>query len=1155
MPSRPCPFLAATLTAFALLLARPAHADSATFTVPIVISTSGLAGSFYTSELSLTNRGSSATTVRFTYSAAFGGGGGIATDTLPAGSQKTLPDTIAYLISIGLPIPDSGNRGGVLRVEFTGLSSPDAGAATVRTTTAVGNGRAGLSYPAFRGGLEGAAYLCGLRQNETDRANVALLNAGAAGEGDVVLRLTAFSGDAAAPLSHRFPDLTLAPGAFRQYTEVLKDASLDKGYVRIERISGTAPYYAYATILDQKTSDGSFVPPLSEAAVYESNFLTLPVVVETSVFSTEVVLTNVSRASRTFQLSYVADAIQTADATASVSITLAAGEQRVIPSFVQFLRDRGVPGVGGPGATFAGALFLSSPGAETGGLFLGGRTQTAGEGRYGLFYTAMTQGTTATSAAWLYGLQQNGENRTNLALVNTGDGDSSTIELHVDLYDGDTGAITRSFDVTLAPRKWTQINNVLSPGLANGYARVRRTGGTNPFLAYAVVVDGGQPGTRSDDGAFVSLQVEEPQPSAELLAIRKVEARCTSLNGQGLSRLEFLRAVAATMATLPEYAVTGVDQTSLSAYGVFRNGRLHIVSDNRELDAPPQTQSRGDRAQSLATTELPVSGYARLLQSFGQTAVTQTPINDLVAMLEDPGGYAIRIGQVGDARLSALRNVSGDGFFYFNTHGARMYRTADQSDAGGVFCLQSSTPSSPAADLQPEIAADLAAGRVVYYTATPGAIDPITGRVWITQYGITYDFVKTYWRFAPSSVVFLNVCFSGYTTEPGGPQEFIDACLSKGAGVYFGWSKAANDQTCLPAVKYFVDRLVGANKFMKESPDQRAFPWELVLEDMKKRGLAHDPATQADLRAFPGAGGASVLLDPSIQYLVVDEYNETLELRGYFGSIPGKVTVGARELPGCAWGSDAVLCQLPRTGSGSNGDVFVEVKGELGRMRKSNVRQLTEWNIPIHYTWKNVIQPEWKFEGNGKLRFRADIGSFRKKPGEAPEFPLRGMMATRDSSLSVTGSGAHHESGPGYDYTETLGGSGVYKSLSNADVLAPVLFALAKVDAKTHQAALGLFLSAVAIPFRVTCAGSPCDDPNDLPPTFGDLQGDQDFPSPDPDGEAQSNPAITLTWDDQFRIPAKTFTDPNLGGTGSVMTIEWTQTISPTPAVKFDAAR
>ncbi len=1146
------------LVAAACLLATPAPAvaSSSSFTVPIVISSGGLAGSFYTSELSLTNRGTTAATLRFTYSAAFGGGGGSATDTLPAGRQKTVADAIQYLISIGTPIPASGNRGGVLRVDFTGLSSADAGAATARTTTAVPGGRAGLSYPAFGDGIGGAAYLCGLRQDATDRSNVALLNAGSPGAGSVVLRLTASSGDPANPVSRVLPDVTLAPGAFTQYTEILKSVGLDRGYVRVDRISGRAPYFAYATILDQTTSDGSFVPPLAEDAAYGAAGLTLPAVVETSAFSTEVVLANVSATPQTVRLSYVADAVQAPDSTAAVSIPLAAGEQRVIPAFVQYLRSQGVPGVGAPGPAFAGALHLTGS-EETGGVFLGGRTQTsAAGGRYGLFYTAVAQGTAATSAAWLYGLQQNAENRTNLALVNTGESDTSTVGLHVVLYDGDTGSIAKSFDVSLAPRKWTQFNAVLSDaGIANGYARISRTTGTNPFLAYAVVVDGGQPQSRSDDGAFVAFQVEEPPPSAELLAIRKVEEKSASLRAQGVFRLDYVRAVAAYMATLPEYAASGVDEGSLTAYGVFHNGRLHMVSDNREFDAIPQGLARGSR-QRLATTELPGSGYARLMQSFGEMSFTQEPVYDLAAPLENPGGYAIRAGKVGDARLTALRAVSGDGFFYFNTHGGRAWKTSDKSGRG-FYSLFSSTPVTPGTELLPDIKADLDAGRLTYFQASTFVtrFNPDTGKdedVVETHYGITGDFVKAYWHFAPDSIVFLNACYSAYTQDPAGPQDFIDACQAAGAGVYFGWNEKANSGTCFSTVRYFVDRLIGANKFMKENPDQRAFPWELVYDDMKKRGLTHDNVTGADLVPFPRAGGNSVILDPSIEELLVNEYDETLTLKGTFGSKKGKVMAGSGELVVRSWAWDTIVCALPATGPGSNGDVTVEVPGELGRTRKSNVHQLTEWNVPLHYLWSNAYGiPGLKFEGNGKLRFRADVGSFREKPGAPPVFPLRGMVPTKDSSLPLTGSGSHSDG----SCTTTLSGSGVFPSATNGAPLALVLAAPAKVDANTpHLGGLGLAFGAAAgaLPFRLTLSGQGCSGSNPVAPTFGLLDGPTDFPAPVAGFPAIPVPGLQLTWDGQFRIPAKKFVD---GSAGGALTVEWTQAVEPVPPARFDLSR
>lgn len=1132
-----------------------ASSDTSSLTVPIVISAPGLAGSFFTSELSLTNRGTTTATIRFTYSAAFGGGGGTATDTLPAGRQKTVPDAIEYLISIGAPIPSSGSRGGVLRVDFTGLSSADAGTATVRTTTAVNGGRAGLSYPAFGAGIGGTAFLCGLRQDGTDRSNVALLNAGPAGAGDVVLRLTVLSGSPSAPASHVLPSLTLSPGAFYQYTEILKAAGLDRGYVRVDRVSGSAPYYAYATILDQSTSDGSFVPPLTEAAAYESAGLTLPVVVETSAFSTEVVLCNVSAAAQTVRLAYVADAVQAPESTAAVAITLAAGEQKVIPAFVQYLRNQGVPGVGAPGPAYAGALHATVDGEASGGVFLGGRTQTTGSGgRYGLFYTAVARGTAATSAAWLYGLQQNAENRTNLALVNTGETDASTLGLHVDLYDGVTGSVARSFDVSLGPRKWSQTNSVLSEaGIANGYARVTRTSGTNPFLAYAVVVDGGQPQQRSDDGAFVGQVVQEPPPSANLIAIRKVEEKCRSLGAEGVSPLEFVRAVAAYIATLPEYTASGVDEESLTAFGVFANGRSHLVTRNREFDAVPEGLAAGNRIQGLAPTELPASGWARLLQSFGDWQLTQQPVYQLAATLEDPGGYALRVGKVGDARLTALRRVSGDGFFYFNTHGGRQWKTQDLT-LPRFYSLQSSTLITPGSELDPEIQADQAAGLLTYFTATTGdeATDPITGvtrDVYDTRYGITADFVKKYWSFAPNSIVFLNACFSAHTANPEGAQAFIDACWSKGAGVYFGWTGRANSGTCFSSARYFVDRLVGANKFMKENPDQRAFPWDLVYDDMKKRGLTHDAATGGDLIPFPRPGNATVILDPSIRELLVDEIAEKVTLKGTFGSKEGKVTVGGRELTGCSWAHDAIVCPLPLTGPGSNGDAFVEVPSELGRTRKSNVHQLTEWKVPLRYVWTDAYgAAPWKVEGRGNLRFRADVGTYRDKPGAAPIHPLRSMVPTKDSSLFLTGTGTV----PG-DCPATLSGTIIFQAFTNPFDGSPAILSAAKVDTfNPHLGALGLFLnvSQVGQMFKNT-VGPPCGGVFNVPPSFGVLAGSVSFPPPVEGWTELPLPALLLTWDADYRIPATKFIDTSMGG---VLTVDFQQAVDPIPAVRLDLA-
>ena len=60
--------------------------------------------------------------------------------------------------------------------------------------------------------------------------------------------------------------------------------------------------------------------------------------------------------------------------------------------------------------------------------------------------------------------------------------------------------------ITLAAKHWMQIGAILTkyaPGVTQGYALVTRTNGSNPFLTYAVVNDGGQPGQRTGDGAYV----------------------------------------------------------------------------------------------------------------------------------------------------------------------------------------------------------------------------------------------------------------------------------------------------------------------------------------------------------------------------------------------------------------------------------------------------------------------------------------------------------------------------------------------------------------------------------------------------------------------------------------------------------------------------
>ena len=153
------------------------------------------------------------------------------------------------------------------------------------------------------------------------------------------------------------------------------------------------------------------------------------------------------------------------------------------------------------------------------GIVIGARTGSLADpndvskGQYSVFYTAVPQGAGFTGSAWVDGLQQNEENRSNLALVNTGEVDDSDSIFEIDIYDGETAMLVKTVttsdnaeDTTVAAKGFHQINGILrkyAPGTTQGYVRIRRVSGANPFLAYGVVNDGGSPGQRTGDGAYI----------------------------------------------------------------------------------------------------------------------------------------------------------------------------------------------------------------------------------------------------------------------------------------------------------------------------------------------------------------------------------------------------------------------------------------------------------------------------------------------------------------------------------------------------------------------------------------------------------------------------------------------------------------------------
>ena len=484
---------------------RPQPTSRGALFIPVLLTLAGHNDALFTSELTLTNRESEEATLHYTYTADRGSGSGTATDRLAPGRQRIEPDALSYLRQLGIPIPHSGNRLGTLRVEVSGSSAVSV---VTRTTTAVPEGRAGLAYPGIgeNEGFQEAVYLCGLRQNSLDRSNVAFQHMGT--EGEITLRTTVFSGDGDDTSGRMLGDKRLKPGEFHQYDGVLKAlGSSAQGYVKVERVVGNSPFYAYGVINDNFNSDGSFVFPVTEPSLEKTRGQTLPVIIENTVFTSELTVTNFSALEKQVDFSFVADAVETSDDTATFSLRLKAGEQRIIPRIVGWLRRQGVAGIGPAGPAFVGALFATPVEGDMGGIVIGARTGSPDEGggQFSLFYNAVPYGLATVESAWIFGLRQDAENRSNLALVNTGEIDDSPGTFEITIYDGSGESQPRTKRVSLGPRRWRQEHGILG-NISHGYVQIRKTSGNNPFVAYGVINDGGRPGERSGDGAILLSQ-------------------------------------------------------------------------------------------------------------------------------------------------------------------------------------------------------------------------------------------------------------------------------------------------------------------------------------------------------------------------------------------------------------------------------------------------------------------------------------------------------------------------------------------------------------------------------------------------------------------------------------------------------------------------
>jgi hypothetical protein len=193
------------------------------------------------------------------------GPGGTVSVALPARTQWIVPDAIDFLRGKGVAIGASGpGYAGSLQVMVGNAPSGAVYAGARTAARATGGGAFGLFTPACGEAAFGRASVYGLVADARNRSNVAVLNFGfdPRYSGQASLRIQVHDGDAGGtPRGDAF-QVTLDPGGWTQFDDILSRVGVTNGWVEI---TGSGSWIAYGVINDgrwpgDRTGDGAYVP-------------------------------------------------------------------------------------------------------------------------------------------------------------------------------------------------------------------------------------------------------------------------------------------------------------------------------------------------------------------------------------------------------------------------------------------------------------------------------------------------------------------------------------------------------------------------------------------------------------------------------------------------------------------------------------------------------------------------------------------------------------------------------------------------------------------------------------------------------------------------------------------------------------------------------
>ena len=272
----------------------------------------------------------------------------------------------------------------------------------------------------------------------------------------------------------------------------------------------------------------------------------------------------------------------------------------------------------------------------------------------------------------------------------------------------------------------------------------------------------------------------------------------------------------------------------------------------------------------------------------------------------------------------------------------------------------------------------------------------------VGYWGITDEFIYTHWSLSKDALVFIDACNSG--SDVPDMKTLRDILQNMNMRTFVGWDNLILPSHSADAGRYFFDRVLGANDYLKEDPPQRPFNARAVYYDMRARSLFNksgrtkyisyadtdDDGTKEEitthLRVLPADVDTSILV-PSIKKITVDEIQKTLTLHGEFGSTEGEVTIGEQKnkLPISSWADDEIILQSKDASGYFSGEVMVSV-----RDHESNKVPITGWeNVSMTYTsdLTESFGPGFEQKVECNMHFRADVHPYREEPGLAPIVP------------------------------------------------------------------------------------------------------------------------------------------------------------------------